>query len=125
MEAAVHLGWMGRDVTIIEMMDSIAADVEGGVLPSLLELVERYGIKVITGAQISEIDGGSVTFNTCKGKESQSFDTIVLALGLKPENKLMAQLEGITPKVVLVGDALSPRKALEATREGFVEGSCI
>ncbi|MEI6100625.1 MAG: FAD-dependent oxidoreductase [Eubacteriales bacterium] len=125
LEAAVHLGWMGREVTIIEMMDTIAADVEGGVLPSLLELIDRYGVEVITGAKVSEIDGKTVAYETCRGKESQSFDTIVLALGLKSEDGLLSELKGTIPFVVTVGDALSPRKALEATREGFAQGSRI
>lgn len=125
LEAAVHLGWMGRDVTIFEIMDSIAADVEGGVLPSLLELVGRYGVNVITGADIKEIDGGTVSYKTCGGREIQSFDTIVMALGLKSDDALKTVLEAAQIKFAVVGDAKNPRKALDATREGFVQGSLI
>lgn len=125
LETAVHLGWLGRDVTIFEMMDKIAADVEGGVLPSLLELVERYRIKVVTGAKVIDIDEGTVTIEICGKKERHNFDTVAMAFGMKSENQLATELHDIVENVILVGDALTPRKALEATREGFVAGSCI
>ena len=125
LEAAVHLGWMGRDVTIVEMMDRIAADVESGVLPSLLELVDRYGVKTVTGARVLEVDGVSVTYETCGGMESESFDTIVLAMGLKSEDGLKAVLERFAGRVFVAGDAREPRKALDATREGFAVGNGI
>ena len=44
---------------------------------------------------------------------------------MKSENQLATELHGIVENVILVGDALTPRKALDATREGFVAGSCI
>ena len=45
LETAVHLGWLGRKVTIFEKVDTLCADVVSGVLPALLKLVDDYGIR--------------------------------------------------------------------------------
>jgi NADPH-dependent 2,4-dienoyl-CoA reductase/sulfur reductase-like enzyme len=123
-EAAVHLGWLGRHVTMLEMRDKIAADIEGGVLPSLLELVERYGIKAITGAVINEVADGSVMYEHEGQRHQIKADTVVSALGLKPDNALADELSG-WGKVVVVGDASVPQKAIEAIRGGFLAGISI
>lgn len=125
LETAVHLGWLGRDVTIIELLDKIAADVEGGVLPSLLKLVDCYGVKAITGAKVIKVDDGTVTFEKQGKKEHMTFDTVVLALGGKPENKIETELKGVVTEVISAGDAFKVRKAIDATREGFKAGSDV
>jgi len=124
-EAAVHLGWLGRKVTILEMRGNIAADIEGGVLPSFLELLERYGVEVVTGAVIREAGDGAVVFEHLGQQRRIEADTIVSALGLKSDDALAGELSGWKGKVVVVGDASIPRKALEATRMGFVAGTAI
>ncbi len=48
-------------------------------------------------------------------------DTVVLAIGTKAYNPLEVELEGLCETVV-IGDAIKPRKAVAAVREGFVAG---
>lgn len=125
LETAVHLGWLGRDVTIIEMLDKIAADVEGGILPSLLKLVEKYGIKVLTKSKVSKIEEGKVTIDKDGKTETLDFDMVVLALGVKSENRIAEELKSAGASVIVAGDARVPKKALEATRDGFMAGLSI
>lgn len=125
LEAAVHLGWMGRQVTIFEMRDEIAMDVESGVLPSLMDLVEKYGVDVKTGIVVTGVDNGEIRVIERGQSGSYRFDTVVLALGLEPEDGLFKEIEGMVDRVVLAGDAEKPGKAIEATRNGFVAGCRI
>jgi hypothetical protein len=46
-------------------------------------------------------------------------DTIVLALGLKPNNGLVEGLAGKTSEVYPIGDCTEPRKVINAIWEGF------
>ena len=46
-------------------------------------------------------------------------DTIVLALGSKPENQLYYDLSEKILSLHLVGDAKEPREIIEAVSEGF------
>jgi len=47
-----------------------------------------------------------------------SADTVVLAVGLKPEDKLLEQLRRISSEIYAIGDCVDPRTALEAINEG-------
>jgi len=49
-------------------------------------------------------------------------DSIVIAAGSRSENALIDKLKGLTAEVLVVGDAKSPRNALQAIREGFEAG---
>ena len=61
-----------------------------------------------------------------KGKETfLSADTVVLATGAKSVNALYRKIKDRVPEVYLIGDAKSPRKALEAVAEGFEVGRTI
>ena len=54
-----------------------------------------------------------------KGKYDLPVDTVVLAVGAKPENSLLGGLEGKVPEMYAIGDCLSPRKMIEAIHEGY------
>jgi hypothetical protein len=45
-------------------------------------------------------------------------DSVVLALGARPINHLYGQVKGKVGEVYLIGDAVKPRKIMEATGEG-------
>ena len=124
-ELSIYLSMLGRKVTIVEMLDNIAADVEGGILPSLLKLVEKYGITVMTGTKVTGVDGNDVTVEKDGVTQTLPFDQVVLALGLMPNNSIAEELKGIVETVVVAGDARVIKKALEATRDGFVAGLSV
>ena len=45
-------------------------------------------------------------------------DTVVLAMGMRSENKLAEELKGIVPEIYTIGDCVEPRDAMYAIREG-------
>ena len=46
-------------------------------------------------------------------------DTVVLAVGSKPNKKLLEELEGKFFEVYAVGDCIEPRRCLEAIHEAW------
>ncbi len=52
-------------------------------------------------------------------------DTVVLAIGAKPENSLSKELEGVVPSLYSIGDCVEARDALEAIRDGAEVGRLI
>ena len=52
-------------------------------------------------------------------------DMVVLAMGMNQENSLVQELRAKVKDVRVVGDAVRPRQALQATREGFVAGLSV
>jgi 2,4-dienoyl-CoA reductase-like NADH-dependent reductase (Old Yellow Enzyme family)/thioredoxin reductase len=125
LETAVHLGWLGRKVTIFEKVDVLCPDVVSGVLPALLKLLDDYGIAKVLNANVVEITDKEVVV-VVQGEEKRfPADMVVLAMGMNQENSLVKELKGKAKSVVAVGDAVRPRQALQATREGFVAGLSV
>ena len=58
----------------------------------------------------------------CSSIDLLAADSIVIAAGSRSENALIDKLKGLTAEVLVVGDAKSPRNALQAIREGFEAG---
>lgn len=118
-EVATYLASLGKQVTIVEMLAIVAGDEEFTRRVLMLKDIERLHIQVITDAKITGIQADCL----CIEKDDKSIDiiaeTVVLALGTTSNNALAQELEGSAP-IKVIGDALTPRNALEATREGFL-----
>jgi NADPH-dependent 2,4-dienoyl-CoA reductase/sulfur reductase-like enzyme len=110
-----------QSVTLVEMLPDIAADMEGGIRDDLKDLLNKYFVKTVTETKLAGVtsqgalieQGGVVKLYPC--------DTVVLAIGTKAYNPLEKELKGLCESVV-TGDAVQPRKAIAAVREGFVAG---
>ena len=121
-ETAAYLAIQCRQkVTIVEMQSDIGTEMEGGIRDDLKTVLHDHFVEVVTGTKIAGFTeqgallerGGCVTLYPC--------DTVVLAIGTTAYNPLEAELKDVCD-VVVVGDALQARRAIEATREGFVAG---
>jgi len=122
-ETASHLANHGKEVTMVEMLPEIAADVNARSRPFLLKDLAEQNVKVYVNATVKEVlvDGLRIERDSREEKIGP-FDTVVLAVGVEPCNDLRSKLEGKVARLITIGDALSPRKALEAIAEGYQTG---
>jgi len=76
-------------------------------------------VQIKTGTEVREILEDGVKAEQ-GGREVvlTGYDTIVLALGAAPVRVLKEQLEGKVAELHIIGDASSPRKAIDAIEEG-------
>jgi len=128
-ETAEMLARNGHKVTIIEMLPKIASDVGPLVGALLLDRLERYGVKVITGARVLSISEHEVVVDgpdtKAGGKTLSGFDTIVSAVGSSPNDDLVRELEGSGLDYYVIGDALRPRRITQAVSEAMRAASEI
>ena len=118
-ETAEFLSQRGKDVTIVEMLADIALDIGMYNRPYLMERLAQWGVKAITGVQVKEItDDGVVVEKEGRRETISGFDTVILAMGVKPVNKLADQLKGKVAEVYVIGDAAEPRRVVDAISEG-------
>lgn len=124
-ETAAYLGMQCKDkVTLIELRDAIAMDLEVGIRDDLKECLRRSFVDVKTNTSIAGItdegallkQGDNVTLFPC--------DTVVLAIGTRAHSPLATQLKDVCDFVV-VGDAVKARQAIQASAEGFAEGLAV
>jgi 2,4-dienoyl-CoA reductase (NADPH2) len=81
-------------------------------------LLEVSGVKTETGAEVKSITPRGVEYLKDGERCFAEADTVVLAVGVRPQNQLYEQLLGKVPELHLMGDAKQPRRAMDAIYEG-------
>ena len=118
-EVADFLGEHLHQVTIVEMLPEIASDIPPPVKYFLLQRLRDYGVQIEIETSVVEfLDDGAIVSRNGKTAALRGFDTIVLAMGTKSVDSLKKQLEEKISELYVIGDALAPRKAIEAIEEG-------
>jgi 2-enoate reductase len=119
-ETALYLAQEGKKVTIIEMLDDVLPDVYNVNRTSLLELLEKHRVNILTSTRAHEITESSITISHKNGK-SKTFaaNTVVLAVGLAPRNQLFPTLKDKVPEIYTIGDCVKARTIKDALWEAF------
>ncbi len=98
----------GKDVTLVEALDSLMSSgpaVPRAVHDMLLDLLDRHGVKILTGHRIAGIDDrGAVLLNKENEEIVVEADNVITAIGLRPRKDMTAQLAGSGITVYSVGD---------------------
>jgi 2,4-dienoyl-CoA reductase-like NADH-dependent reductase (Old Yellow Enzyme family)/thioredoxin reductase len=117
-ETADYLSEYRKQVTILEMLPAIAADVPMTPRQCLLDRLNKKGVVLQTEATVKEfVDGGVVYEKGGEVTRLTGFDHVVLALGARAFNPLEAELKGLVPEVYVLGDARKARRIPDATSE--------
>ena len=112
-ETADYLTHYGKQVTIIEMLPAIAHDM-GSLRPFLMDRLAAGGVRMDTNVTVQKFTAdGVVALKDGVEQVYAGYNTIVLAMGTRPVNPLAQELEGKV-EVHTIGDALKPRKAMQA-----------
>lgn len=119
-ETAEYLANKGLDVTIVEMMDKIAAQESETVLPLMQEDFAKHDVKQLVNTRVSEIKNSVIyaTNTTDNTNVELNADVIVNALGSK---KNLFDDSKLTVPFTYVGDCSSERTAdiASAIRTGY------
>ncbi len=119
-ETALYLAKQGKDVTLVEMKDTVADDLNPVSKTLLLELLEKGNAKIITGATLTEIlDQGVMVVHQDGSKEEIAAQTVIHALGFQPRTDVTQALENSAPEIYKIGDCVCPGKILNAVHDGF------
>jgi len=109
-----------KKVTVIEMASRMAQDVGPSTRWVLMKEVEARGVKLITGAEMREILPNRVVYTNSAGEDiSLHADTVVLAMGSRPERSLATELEQAGFTVRVIGDSAKVGRIGEAIESGF------
>ncbi|MFH1087193.1 MAG: FAD-dependent oxidoreductase, partial [Chloroflexota bacterium] len=119
-EVAVWLTQKGKKVTVIEMMgDLLCEEINTANKLMLLEMVQKSGATVLTGASLQQVTASGVVVGTNGTGKRIAGDSVVLALGLKSRTELRDELKSGPFEVFSVGDCVKPRRIMNAIWEGF------
>ena len=120
-ETAEYLAARGCKVSVIEMMDKIAAGESVTILPTLLENYKTYGVEQYPSHKVKEFRMDAVVCENKDGAEvTIPCDYIVLAMGARSNEFDAAALEAASIPVYSIGDAAGKAADISnAIRTGY------
>ena len=120
-ETAEYLAARGCKVSVIEMMDKIAAGESSTILPTLLENYKTYGVEQYPSHKVKEFRMDAVVCENKDGAEvTIPCDYIVLAMGARSNAFDAAALEAANIPVYSIGDAAGKAADISnAIRTGY------
>ena len=120
-ETAEYLAARGCKVSVIEMMEKIAAGESATILPTLLENYKTYGVEQYPSHKVKEFRMDAVVCENKDGAEvTIPCDYIVLAMGARSNEFDAAALEAASIPVYSIGDAAGKAADISnAIRTGY------
>ncbi|MBO4914339.1 MAG: FAD-dependent oxidoreductase, partial [Oscillospiraceae bacterium] len=121
LETAELLNETGNEVTVLEMADELAPGAWFQLVDDELERLEPQGTKFLTGHKLLRINPGEVVAEELRTGHQRHIpaDSVVLSLGVRPENALEKQLSRMLPRVYAVGDAVSGGTIAHAVKTAY------
>lgn len=117
LETADYIISKGGRVNIVEMLNHVGLDLDRTVRWVIIRRLREKGVGIFTGAKVKEITSNSVVIDIDGKKAEIKADYVVLAVGMKPNNRLAEKLKGY--RIYMIGDCVKPARILEAVRDGY------
>lgn len=127
-ETAEFLAEQGKDVTILELREDIAMDMEARSRKFLMPRLKELNVKTILETEVAEIGCDKRVKIRNKYKvESwlEGFDTLVISLGYRAYNPLLQALYSEEIPATPVGDCIKAGKVMDAIHQGFLAGYAV
>jgi 2,4-dienoyl-CoA reductase-like NADH-dependent reductase (Old Yellow Enzyme family)/thioredoxin reductase len=125
-EVAHHLAEHGSSVTIVEQLPKIALNLESITRKVLLKELRERGVRFLTGRRLSRVEETGVVVTAEDGAETfVEADSVVVAIGNKPDNSLYEEIRTLGIPLYQIGDCLEPRSAKAAISEAATIGRSI
>lgn len=119
-ETGLFLAERGHTVTIIEMQSEIAPESNWMHKEGMMQSFSNAPITCLTSLKVSRIDKeGIYAVNSEGSEEFIPADTVVYAMGMRPNTATVEALADSCIDVSAIGDCVRPRKARQAMEEGF------
>jgi len=122
---AEYLAEQGKQVTIVEMLEQIGLDIGASYRKFVLKRLEKQGVAVITKALATSISKDGVHITKNGGSKLLPADTIILAVGSKPNKELLETLKDTKIEIHTIGDCATARRIVDAVAEGFDIGCSL
>jgi 2,4-dienoyl-CoA reductase (NADPH2) len=111
-----------KHVTVVEMMKRPGQDIGSSTRWTVMMELRRLGVTILTGTKAVGIKAEGVEIEKGQNRDLLPADSVVVAVGAEPENWLVDEIGDLAPQIITIGDAKTPRNALEAIKEGFLTG---
>jgi len=118
-ELAIYLGGLGKDVTILEMAPALNSGTNLLQGQSIGIELGRLKTDVRLSTKVTKISPEGVTGEGESGEVFIPADTVVCALGMKPNRDAAAALALCAPEFHVLGDCVTPATIYQATNAAY------
>ena len=127
MEVADFLAEQGKEVSVVTLhrLGENGRPPVVTIYRTLRDRMINHGVRIYPDSPVVEIRDNGVYVVDSQHLVFLKADTVVLAVGAKPDNRLVEELKGVVPEMYAIGDCVEPRDALDATHEGAEIGRKI
>jgi 2,4-dienoyl-CoA reductase-like NADH-dependent reductase (Old Yellow Enzyme family)/thioredoxin reductase len=122
LEVADLLASQDRRITVVEMLPEVGGDMDLLARAMLLGRLQKQNVTIHTGTKVTRLARDTAFARQNDGEIQFPIETVILAVGVRPNRELADALEQSELEMYVIGDAVQPRKALEAIWEGFEVG---
>jgi 2,4-dienoyl-CoA reductase (NADPH2) len=109
-----------KKITVIEMAPRIGQDIGLSTRWVILKELSLRGVQIVTRATMKDIQPGQVVYTNAEGKDvTLPADSVVLAMGSRPDNALAQQLQESGVDLKVIGDSKKIGQVGSAIEDGF------
>ena len=125
-ETAEFLAKQGKKVSIIEMTDTFAGNTGKTAQTILLGHLKGNGVKLLPESRVEKITATEIVYKSKDGKmNSVKADTVVLAIGNRPDTSLYDSLKDEVKEIYNIGDSNGGGIIPNAVYDGYTVGNKI
>ena len=121
LETAEKLAESGNHVIVVEMEDRVGPGVYFQLVEDVMERLLAYHPELIVSHRLVGIRRDEIVLEHVRtgGRVTRLVDNVVLAAGVKSDDRLARELASAAWEVRTIGDARCPGRIHNAVREGF------
>ena len=127
-ETALHLAQQGKQVALIEMlpMEKMLANAPKINMITVVSMLNEHGVDIRNSTRLMSIGSDEVVVEDPAGRQALPCDSVVLCLGVIPDQKMVDRFYDLVDEVYVVGDSTTSRGNLwTATSTAFDAALCI
>ncbi len=114
----------GKHVTLIEMAGNLMAGDRSYARSLLVQRLQEKGCRILVDTKVESVEGDRLTYSHAGETAAlEGVDTVVCALGVRPDNGLTALVEQMGIPVYAAGDAVKTGRIYEAITSGEALGA--
>ncbi len=120
-ETAIHLGKNGKNVTVVEMRETLAPDCNVFHKTAIDMELKKY-VTPMVNTRASKITAEGLYAVDANGNDVfVAADLIICAAGMRANNTLEAEINALDMdiEVIVIGDAVRPNKVTQAIFDGY------
>ena len=106
-------------MTILEMLGRIGADIGPTTRWVTIARLRALGVKMERNAKVEEITESGVRASRDSSSEFFQGHSVVLAVGMEPNQQLARELPAKVASLQVIGDSAEPGKISDAIESGF------